>query len=151
MSEAERDEPWHFENRQRETRFDQDQVIAFVAILAKDLSMCQEFSVVVSSDDDIRRANGRFRNVSRVTDVLSFPDGDEGYLGDIMISAERAASQSAAYGHSIEEEIQVLALHGMLHLNGYDHQTDNGEMRRVEERLRRKYGLGPGLIARASE
>lgn len=151
MSEAGRDIPWHFENRQRETDFDEGKVVAFIGVLARDLSMGREFSIVVSSDEEIRSANDQFRHVSQVTDVLSFPDGEDGYLGDIMISAERAALQCAEHGHPLEEEIQVLALHGMLHLNGYDHETDAGEMRRVEERLRRKYGLGSGLIARASE
>lgn len=150
MSESTRDEPWHFENRQHEIKFDEGKVLAFMTILAKDLSMGQEFSVVVSSDDEIRRANDRFRDVATATDVLSFPDGEDGYLGDIMISAQRAELQSLEYGHSVEDELQVLALHGMLHLNGYDHETDAGEMRRVEDRLRRRYGLDSGLIARAS-
>lgn len=151
MNEAERDTPWHFENRQRETKFDEGKVLAFIAVLARDLSTGQQFSIVVDSDDEMRRANDLFRNVSLTTDVLSFPDGEDGYLGDIMISAQRAASQCAEHGHSIEDELQVLALHGMLHLNGYDHETDAGEMQQMEERLRRKYGLGSGLIARASE
>ena len=150
MSEAGRETPWHFENRQQETDIDEGKVVAFIALLARDLSMGREFSIVVSSDEEIRSANDQFRHVSQVTDVLSFPDGEDGYLGDIMISAQRAAQQCAEHGHSIEEEIQVLALHGMLHLNGYDHEIDAGEMRRVEERLRRKYSLGSGLIARAS-
>ena len=151
MNEAGRAIPWHFENRQPETDFDEGKVVAFIAVLARDLSKGHEFSIVVGSDNEMRRANDQFRHVSRATDVLSFPDGEDGYLGDIMISADRAALQCAEYGHSIEEEIQVLALHGMLHLNGYDHETDAGEMRRVEERLRCKYGLGSALIARASE
>ena len=151
MNEAERDTPWHFENRQRETKFDEGKVLAFIAVLARDLATGKQFSIVVDSDDELRRANDRFRDVSHPTDVLSFPDGEDGYLGDIMISAERAASQCVEYGHSMEDEIQALALHGMLHLNGYDHETDAGEMRKLEERLRRKYGLGSGLIARASE
>ena len=151
MNESKLGKLWHFENRQRGTDFEEDKVVAFVAVLARDLSRCQEFSIVVSSDEEVRKANDQFRNVPRPTDVLSFPDGEDGHLGDIMISADRAATQSAEHGHSIEEEIQVLALHGMLHLNGYDHETDDGEMRLAEERLRRKYGLGTGLIARTGE
>ena len=75
MNEAERDIPWHFENRQRETKFDEGKVLAFMAVLARDLSMGQEFSIVIGSGDEMRRANDRFRDVSHATDVLSFPTG----------------------------------------------------------------------------
>ena len=151
MSESASPGRCHFENRQRETAYDESEVREFIGRLAGDLAGGREFSVVVSSDDAVRRANARFRNVEGVTDVLSFPDGADGYLGDVLISAQRAAAQSAEYGHSVEEEIEALALHGLLHLKGYDHETDDGEMRRVEERLRRKYGLAAGLIERALE
>lgn len=145
------DEPWHFDNRQSEVEFDDGCVRAFVELLARDLADGQEFSVVVSSDDAVRQANRQFRKISGTTDVLSFPDGDGGCLGDILISAARAARQAPEYGHSIEQEIQTLALHGMLHLLGYDHETDEGQMRRMEEILRFKYGLPRGLISRVRE
>lgn len=144
-------EPWYyFENRQRTVPFDEPRVRAFLARLAADLASGSGFSVVVSSDAALRRANRQYRNVSRATDVLSFPDGEDGYLGDLLISAQRAARQAAEHGHPVEEELQTLALHGLLHLQGYDHQTDGGEMRRAEERLRRRYGLAAGLIERAT-
>ena len=142
------DEPWHFENRQRKIPFDQNEVRAFLARLFGDLADGASFSVVVSSDAALRSANQRFRRIAEATDVLSFPDGEDNYLGDILISAARAARQAGAHGHTVEQEIQLLVLHGMLHLRGYDHEADSGEMRETEERFRRKYGLTPGLIAR---
>lgn len=144
-------ERWHFDDRQSEVEFDDACVRDFVALVGKDLADGQEFSVVVSSDEAVRRANGQFRQVTETTDVLSFPDGEDGHLGDILISAARAAQQAAEYGHSVEREIQTLVLHGMLHLNGYDHETDEGQMRRAEEALRVQYGLPSGLIARVDE
>lgn len=150
MNPDEPDEPWYFENRQRKVSFDENAVRAFLVHLADDMADGGGFSVVVSSDRALREANRRYRNVPRTTDVLSFPDGEDGYWGDLLISAGRAERQAAQHGHSVEQEIQVLALHGMLHLRGYDHESDEGEMQAVEERFRRKYGLAPGLIARSS-
>jgi probable rRNA maturation factor len=93
--------------------------------------------------------NARYCGKKSSTDVLSFPDGEDGRLGDILISAARAESQARDYGHPVEEEVKTLILHGFLHLLGYDHETDDGEMRSKERRLRRKYGLDQGLIERA--
>ena len=86
--------------------------------------------------------------MDRATDVLSFP-GDGGSLGDIAIAAGVASRQARAARHPLATELRVLALHGLLHLLGYDHETDQGEMARVEERLRRRAGLPAGLIGRA--
>ena len=149
MNEDEPDEPWYFENRQRKIAFDESKVCEFLSRISHDLAAGGEFSVVVSSDEAVRKANRRFRNESKTTDVLSFPDGEGGYLGDLLIAASRAAKQARDHGHSVEEEINALALHGILHLNGYDHESDRGEMNSEEERLRAKYGLKSGLIARA--
>ncbi len=151
MSGGSSEAPWHFENRQRKVAFNERRIRVFLEALSRDLSGGLEFSVVIGSEAAVRQANRRFRGVSRATDVLSFPDGQDGYLGDVLISAPRAARQAAEYGHSVETEIQTLALHGLLHLNGHDHAIDNGEMRDAEERLRRFYGLPPGLIERGSD
>lgn len=84
------------------------------------------------------------------TDVLSFPDGENGRLGDILISAQRAQRQAEDYGHSVEEEIKILVLHGLLHLLGYDHERDQGKMKRAEMRWRLKLGLDAALIERTA-
>ena len=68
--------------------------------------------------------------------MLSFPDGEDSRLGDILISARRAELQAANFGHSVEEELKILVLHGLLHLMGYDHETDSGKMKRVETHWR---------------
>jgi probable rRNA maturation factor len=105
-------------------------------------------TVAVVSDARIRALNHRYRRRLRVTDVLSFPSGDPGYLGDIVIAAGVARRQARQAGHSIQTELRVLALHGLLHLLGYDHERDNGRMARIEARLRSRGGLREGLIER---
>ena len=149
MSGTGRGGQFHFENRQREFPIDESRVRDALASLAADLGSGREFSVVVSSDAALREANRCFRDIPESTDVLSFPGGEGDYLGDILISAGLASTQAAERGHSVEQEIHILALHGMLHLKGYDHASDDGEMRREEARLRRSYGLPAGLIERA--
>jgi probable rRNA maturation factor len=83
-----------------------------------------------------------------VTDVLSFPSDERGYLGDVVIAAGVARRQALRAGHSLQTEVRVLALHGLLHLLGYDHERDAGRMARLEARLRRLGGLREGLIER---
>lgn len=108
-----------------------------------------EVTVALVSDATMRRLNAQFRRADYATDVLSFPSDEPGLLGDIAIATGVAARQARRLGHSERVELRVLALHGLLHLLGYDHETDAGAMARVEERLRRKAGLPSGLIARA--
>jgi probable rRNA maturation factor len=116
--------------------------------------------VLLADDVTLRRLNKTFRGKNRATDVLSFPagattvffgepDGPE-LAGDLAISLETAARQAERYGHSLRDEVRVLLLHGVLHLAGFDHEVDSGEMAAREAELRRKLGLGTGLIARAS-
>ena len=108
--------------------------------------------IAVVSDARIRALNRRYRGKDRVTDVLSFPGGSSGksdLLGDIVIARGVAARQAREVGHHYATELRVLALHGLLHLLGYDHERDDGRMRRVEARLLRKGGLRKGLIERA--
>jgi probable rRNA maturation factor len=113
-------------------------------------------AVALVSDRAMRRLNRAYRHVDRPTDVLSFPaDAGEGArprpapLGDIAISLDRADRQARVFGHGLATEVRVLALQGLLHLLGYDHDVDDGRMARTEERLRRRAGLPPGLVARA--
>lgn len=143
------DGPCWYQNRQRAVDIDDREVVAFLNRIAVDLAKRREFAVVVGSNAAIRTANRQFRGVSKTTDVLSFPDGEDGRLGDILISACRAQAQAKRYGLSVEDELKTLALHGVLHLLGYDHETDEGQMRAKETKLRKRYGLPSGLIERA--
>lgn len=104
--------------------------------------------VALVPDAKIRALNREYRQADRATDVLSFPDADAGYLGDVVIATGVARRQARAAGHSVQTEVRVLALHGLLHLLGYDHEHDDGRMARMERRLRRKGGLREGLIER---
>jgi probable rRNA maturation factor len=107
-----------------------------------------EVCVALISDARMKALNRQFRGKDAVTDVLSFAAGSRGFLGDIVIAAGVAKKQAKAAGHGLNIEIRVLALHGLLHLLGYDHDADDGKMARVEARLRRKAGLPEGLIER---
>jgi probable rRNA maturation factor len=104
--------------------------------------------VAIVSDYRVRRLNRLYRQLDRATDVLSFPSDDPGCLGDIVIAAGVAGRQARAAGHTLQTELRILALHGLLHLLGYDHEHDDGRMARVEARLRRRGGLREGLIER---
>jgi probable rRNA maturation factor len=109
-------------------------------------------SVLVTSSQELRQLNRRFRGLDIPTDVLSFPAqavSAAKFAGDVAISAEIAAQNARRLGHSPAEEIKILTLHGVLHLAGYDHETDNGEMARREGRLRQLLGLSPALIERS--
>jgi probable rRNA maturation factor len=113
-----------------------------------------EVSVAIVSDARIRSLNAAYRGKDEPTDVLSFPVHPshtpvDGQLGDIVIAAGVAKRQAASAGHSLATELRVLALHGLLHLMGYDHENDRGQMARYEATLRRRGGLREGLIARA--
>jgi probable rRNA maturation factor len=107
-------------------------------------------TVAIVTDRRMRALNAQFRGVDTSTDVLSFPAAEAGTLGDIAVARGVAARQAKAAGHALTTEIRVLALHGLLHLAGYDHETDNGAMARLEARLRKKGGLTGGLIERAA-
>lgn len=101
-------------------------------------------NIALVSDARIKALNRTYRRKNAVTDVLSFPE-----TADVVIALGRARRQAREAGHGLRTELRVLALHGLLHLIGYDHERDNGRMRRVEQRLRRKGGLREGLIERA--
>jgi probable rRNA maturation factor len=104
--------------------------------------------VALVSDAHIRRLNATYRGKDAATDVLSFSAGEPGWLGDVVIASGVARRQAREAGHPVQVELRVLALHGLLHLLGYDHEHDDGRMARVERRLRRKGGLREGLIER---
>ncbi len=107
-------------------------------------------NVLVTTSQELRALNRRFRKKDKTTDVLSFPPMfDQGFAGDIAISADIAARNAKHLGHSAAEEVKILVLHGALHLAGYDHESDKGEMARVERRLRKTLALPLGLIERS--
>ena len=105
-------------------------------------------TVAVVSDARVRSLNDRYLGKDVPTDVLSFPAGEPGELGDVVIAAGVAGRQARRAGHPLAVELRVLALHGLLHLLGYDHERDDGRMARLERRLRLKGGLAEGLIER---
>lgn len=105
-------------------------------------------SIVFVSDEAIKKLNRQFREKNYATDVLSFPSEPETFeveqqkdLGEVVISVQRAASRARANGLTFSNEVKQLILHGLLHLSGYDHETDKGEMNRLELRLRKQLGI----------
>jgi probable rRNA maturation factor len=111
-------------------------------------------NVLITSSRELRALNRRFRRKDRPTDVLSFPPVlglADGFAGDVAISADIAAQNARRLGHSTAQEIKILMLHGLLHLAGYDHEHDHGEMARKEKSLRRFLRLPVGLTERNGE
>jgi probable rRNA maturation factor len=106
-------------------------------------------TIALVPDARVQALNRRYRKKDKRTDVLSFPAEEPGQLGDVVIAMGVARRQAAAAGHALGTELRVLALHGLLHLLGYDHEQDDGRMSRLERRLRRAGGLGEGLIERS--
>jgi probable rRNA maturation factor len=106
--------------------------------------------VAMISDRNMRRINKQFRRKDYATDVLSFPSVLPGSLGEMAIATGVCRRQARGAGHTESVEARVLALHGLLHLLGYDHETDGGEMHRAEERLRKRARLPLGLIRRTT-
>jgi probable rRNA maturation factor len=139
---------------------DRQSIEQFAVLLRTRVAKGGAFACRVTTDAELQRLNRTFRRKDYATDVLSFPapagpvspEGSQqnGYLGDLAISWQRARAQALEYGHSLETELRVLMLHGVLHLMGLDHETDNGRMSRAETRWRRSLGLPAGLIERVS-
>lgn len=136
-------------NRQRKIAMDSERWRAFTE---KALKVAHTggagVTVAFVSDRMMRELNRMWRHKRGTTDVLSFPAGQDEFekaegatLGDVVISVEQAARQAEAHGLEFEEEVSQLILHGLLHLCGYDHETDEGEMNRLEMRLRRRLGI----------
>ncbi len=120
----------------------------FARLAQSQIARGREFHCLITGDAEIRSLNRQFRGKDAATDVLSFPSGEKNPMGDIAISLGRARAQAREFGHSTEEEICILLLHGVLHLLGMDHETDGGAMARAETRWRRKLELPVGLIER---
>jgi probable rRNA maturation factor len=112
-----------------------------------------QVDILLSSDQTLRHLNKTFRGKNKPTDVLSFPAPSAfaaKHAGDLAISLETAARQAAAHGHPLPDEVKILLLHGLLHLSGEDHETDNGEMAAREATLRRQLRLPATLIERTT-
>lgn len=122
----------------------------FLSLAQKAVPLAGEVSVLLTSDREIRRLNRTFRRKDKATDVLSFPAPEfpENTAGDLAVSLDTAARQAKRFGHTLEVEVKILLLHGLLHLAGLDHETDRGEMAAQEEQLRRRFHLPTTLIAR---
>ena len=126
-------------NRQRRRRVSPARLRRVLDGAARALRVRGEVSLVLAGDRLLHRLNRDFRGKDRPTDVLSFPgDGGEAGLGDVVISVETAARNARALGRPLAQEIDVLALHGFLHVLGYDHEADDGAMDRLERRLRER-------------
>ncbi len=121
----------------------------FVASVRRSLAIKGIVDVLITTNKEMKSLNASFRRKDEATDVLSFPaEGVNGLAGEIAISLELAKTNAERLGHSTSNEIKILILHGMLHLAGYDHEKDHGEMSKKERRLRESLNLPVGLIER---
>ena len=127
-------------NKQRKHPIDRAEIRRFVSRVVDELHPENpSFAVVFIADEAMREYNRTYRGYDKPTDVLSFR-GEAGYLGDILISSETAYNQASKSSKlTFQSNIHRLIVHGLLHLMGYDHETDNGEMRAIERRLRRRF------------
>lgn len=132
--------------RLRKTTIPKDELVSFALDLLGRLKLEGEIGVRICSERTMASFNRRFRGVHGATNVLAFPNGEKlpgggNYLGDILIAAPVAARSAEEAGDSLENELKRLLLHGILHLAGYDHETDGGTMDRKERNLKREWGL----------
>ena len=127
-------------------------LMRFVARARRAAGLKGAVDILLTSSGEMKSLNRRFRGKDKATDVLSFPaasdDVRKEFAGEIAISAEIAAQSARDLGHGAADEVKILALHGLLHLRGYDHERDDGEMARRESQLRVRLGLPSGLIER---
>ena len=121
----------------------------FLNKIAKDVSD-GEIEFILTSNDEIQEINLTTRGIDKPTDVLSFPyeNMPNTPLGSIVISVDFVKEKAELYGHSFNDELSLLFIHGLLHLVGYDHEVDNGEHRDAEEKLIKKFNLPNSLIVR---
>lgn len=140
----------HITYRRSPATLNRTELESFAEVLRARVARGREFHCLITNDAELRSLNLKFRKKDAVTDVLSFPSGDPDPIGDIAISLQRARAQAREWGHSIEDEIRILMLHGVLHLKGMDHECDLGQMARAEKRWRNTLGLPNGLIERVA-
>lgn len=131
-------------------RIDREDLRRFLDEITRRIARGRNITCLIANDAEVRRLNRKFRGKNQATDVLSFPPAkSNGLAGDIAISIDRARIQAAERGHSLNDELRILMLHGALHLAGMDHESDSGEMARAESRWRKRLGLPGGLIERS--
>jgi probable rRNA maturation factor len=124
-------------------------VRAFAKRLESEVTGGRPFTCLITGDAELRRLNREFLKRDHATDVLSFPSKKTlGFVGDVAISFEHARRQAVEFGHPVGKEIEILMLHGVLHLLGMDHEKDRGQMVRAENKWRTAFGLPRGLIER---
>jgi probable rRNA maturation factor len=150
--------PNMLESDQPASRFpiDTESLRRFLRRAQRETGVSGEVNVIITSNERIRNLNREFRGKDETTDVLSFPAAKSAasrnrkhcIAGDIAVSAEIARDNAESLSHSLDEEFRILLLHGLLHLAGYDHETDKGEMAKLEQRLRTKLNLPASLIER---
>jgi probable rRNA maturation factor len=134
-------------NRQRAVRLPIRSLEQFFVRAMKEVRLPRDAaSVCLVTNGQIKKWNAAYRGKNKPTDVLSFPSGDDApagakYLGDIAIAPVVARQNALFYGRTLNQELEILILHGILHLMGYDHETDTGQMDRREQRLRRSLGI----------
>lgn len=135
----------------RESGLSRSGLSRFLTSARAAVGLSGEVDVLLAGDRTLRKLNRDFRGKDKATDVLSFPTPAEiadDHAGDLAISLETARRQADEHGHDLAVEVRVLLLHGLLHLNGMDHEVDRGEMAAREAELRKKLRLPNGLIAR---
>jgi probable rRNA maturation factor len=126
----------------------------FLAEGRKAVRLKGDVGLRLTSNREMRKLNSTFRGKDKATDVLSFPAAEAAsaeLAGDLAISLDIAAANARQLGHSVEDEVRVLILHGLLHLAGYDHESDEGQMARKELRLRKALELPTSLIERSPD
>ncbi len=113
----------------------------------------RDIELILTDNDTIRELNRQFRHIDKPTDVLSFPLEYVPHtpMGEIVISVEYARNKASEYHNSLDDEIALLFIHGLLHLLGMDHETDDGQMRKKEEELIRHFGLPSSLVSRTED
>ena len=120
--------------------------------IANYLDIARDIELIITTDSEIAKINKEYRGVDKITDVLSFPlqDLEHMPLGSIVISIDRAKEVANILEHSVDDEIALLFIHGLLHLLGYDHEVDSGEMRAKEREIVEEFNLPKSLIVRTS-
>ncbi|BCD62139.1 probable rRNA maturation factor [Nitratiruptor sp. YY08-26] len=118
-----------------------------------DLLTDKDIELLIVDNEEIRKLNKLYRSIDKPTDVLSFPlqNAPMTPLGSIVISIEKAQEAAKKFGHTLDEEIALLFTHGLLHLLGYDHETDSGQMRKKEQEIIEHFNLPKSLIVRTEE